>query len=267
MDRISSRHNPVVKRFRELARARAEDDHVLLDGEHLVAEALASRIPLELVAIAERLASDRLGTLAADLRRAGVRTIVVTEPVLAAISPVQNPSGVVAIARRLPASLDQVFARAPQLVLLIADVQDPGNVGTIVRTAEACGASGLVTSRGSADPFGWKALRGAMGSTFRLPVAARHDLADAAARARQKGIRLLAAVPRGGTDLPRADLRGPCAILLGGEGAGLAPALADTADAHLTVPMLPPVESLNVATAAAIILYEASRQRRGHVQA
>jgi TrmH family RNA methyltransferase len=174
---------------------------------------------------------------------------------------VQHPTGVVAIARRLTATLDEVFHRSPQLVLLIADVQDPGNVGAIVRTAEATGATGLVTTPGSADPFGWKALRGGMGSTFRVPIAARHDLRDAASRARRLGIRIFAAVPRGGTDLPRADLRGPCAILLGGEGPGLAPALVGAADEHLTIPMQPPVESLNVATAAAMILYEASRQR------
>ncbi len=261
MDRISSRQNPVVKRFRELVRAGADHEHVLLDGEHLVSEAIVSRVPLELVAISERHARGRLSGLVTDLKRAGVKTLSVTDPVLAAISPVQHPSGIVGIARRQPASLDQVFHLAPQLVLLVGDVQDPGNIGAIVRTAEASGATGVVTSRGSADPFGWKALRGAMGSTFRLPVAARHDLAEVADRARRLGVRLLAAVPRGGTDLRRADLRAPCAILVGGEGPGLAPALVGTADEHLTIPMQPPVESFNVAIAAAIILYEASRQR------
>lgn len=260
MDRISSRHNPIVKRFRELARAGADQQWMLLDGEHLVAEALASGVPLDLVAIAEPVASARAGDLAARLTQAGVKTLVVTEGVLAAISPVQHPSGVVGIARRLPVSLDRVFERSPQLVVLIADVQDPGNLGAIVRTAEAFGATGVVASRGSADPFGWKALRGAMGGTFRLPVA-RHDLGEIADRARRDGIRLVAAVPRGGTDLRRADLRGPRAVLVGGEGAGLAPALVAAADERLTIPMQPPVESFNVAIAAAIILYEALRQR------
>ena len=264
MDRISSRQNPVVKRFRELVRAGADQEHVLLDGEHLVSEAILSRVPLELAAVSERFARGRLRALVTDLKRAGIKTLSVTDAVLAAISPVQHPTGVVAIARRLPASLDQVFHLSPQLLLLIADVQDPGNVGAIVRTAEASGATGVVTSGGSADPFGWKALRGSMGSTFRLPVAAKHDLAAVVARARASGLKLVAMVPRGGADPATVDLRVPCAILLGGEGAGLARELAAIADEPVTIPMRPPVESLNVAIAAAIILYESSRQRAHH---
>ncbi len=262
MDRISSRQNPLVKRFRELARAGADHHQVLLDGEHLVCEAIASRVPLELVALSDRLARGRLSALVTDLKRAGVKAVSVTDPVLAAISPVQHPTGVVAIARRQPASLDQVFHLSPQLLLLIADVQDPGNVGAIVRTAEAAGATGIVTSGGSADPFGWKALRGSMGSTFRLPVASRHDLAEVVARARKSRLTLVAMVPRGGADPAEVDLRVPCAILLGGEGGGLAGELSSAADLPVTIPMRPPVESLNVAVAAAIVLYEASRQRR-----
>jgi RNA methyltransferase, TrmH family len=117
-----------------------------------------------------------------------------------------------------------------------------------------------VAGEATADPFGWKALRGAMGSSLRLPVA-RERLVNAIARARTAGVRIFAAIPRGGTALSRCDLSGPAAILVGGEGAGLPGALLDEADERLTVPMKPPVESLNVSIAAALILYEASRQR------
>jgi TrmH family RNA methyltransferase len=261
MDRISSRQNPLVKRFRELVRGGADHREVLLDGEHLVSEAIVSRVPLELVAVSDRQARGRLSALVTDLKRAGVKIVAVTDPVLAAISPVQHPSGVVGIARRLPATLDQVFHLSPQLLLLVADVQDPGNLGAIVRTAEASGATGMVTSGGCADPFGWKALRGGMGSTFRLPVA-RHDLAAVVARAKKMGLKLAAMVPRGGADPADVDFSAPCAILLGAEGAGLARDLSAAADLPVTIPMHPPVESLNVAVAAAIVLYEASRQRR-----
>lgn len=260
MDVISSRHNPLVKRFRDLARAGAGDETVLLDGQHLVEEAIATELPIEVAAFAQKYATGRLVTLAAKARRAGARTIAVTDEVLAALSPVQHPSGVVAIARRPAASVEQVFARAPQLVVLMSDVQDPGNVGAIIRAAEACGASGIVAGHGTADPFSWKALRGAMGSTFRLPVATQ-PLGDAIAVARKIGVRILAAVPRGGTPLPQCDLRSPAAVLLGGEGGGLPARLLERADHRLTIPMRPPVESLNVAIAAALIVYEASRQR------
>jgi TrmH family RNA methyltransferase len=122
----------------------------------------------------------------------------------------------------------------------------------------------VATSDASADPFGWKALRGAMGSTFRLPVAPHQDLDHAIDAARAAGIRVYATVPRGGTTLAAADLRRPCAVLLGGEGPGLPGALVGRADERLSIPMRGPVESLNVATAAALIVYEAARQRSAH---
>jgi RNA methyltransferase, TrmH family len=263
MERISSRHNPLVKRFRDLARLGATDDVVLLDGQHLIEEAITAELPIEIAAFSEKHAQGRLLTLAARTRRVGAKTITVTDQVLAAISPVQQPSGVVAIARRPAPSLEQVFARQPQLVVLLSEVQDPGNVGAIVRAAEACGASGIVAGVATADPFGWKALRGAMGSTFRVPVA-RAPIEAALGAARACGARVFATVPRGGTPLPACDLRGPAAVLLGGEGSGLPAAWFGAADTRLTIPMRGQVESLNVAIAAALILYEASRQR-GHV--
>jgi RNA methyltransferase, TrmH family len=266
VEHISSRHNPVVQRFRALARgagSTADAGAMLLDGPHLIEEALASGVTLDTIAFAERHLPGRFDTLAARAAAGGVRRVVVTEQVLAAMSPVQQPSGVVAIGARRSASLDDVFSRQPPLILLLAEVQDPGNVGAIIRTAEACGATGVIPGDATADPLGWKALRGGMGSTFRLPVAARQPLEDAARRAQAAGIRLLSAVPRGGTPLPDCDLRGPSAILLGGEGPGLPEALVRLADEHVTIPMRPPVESLNVAIAAALLLYEASRQRAG----
>jgi TrmH family RNA methyltransferase len=261
MERISSRQNATVKRFRELGRSRAADDWMLLDGQHLVEEALSAGIRLDVVAFGERVVPGRLATLAAQSARAGARTLSVSDEVLAAMSPVERSSGVVAIAQRPAASIDDVLARAPQLVLMLSGIQDPGNVGAIIRAAEACGATGVVTGEATADPLGWKALRGSMGSTLRLPVAARQPLEQVASSARHAGLRVIATVPRGGTPLPQADLRHPCAVLLGGEGGGLSDALLSDADERITIPMKPPVESLNVSIAAALILYEASRQR------
>ena len=146
-------------------------------------------------------------------------------------------------------------------MLILADIQDPGNVGAILRVAEACGATGVATTEGTADPYGWKALRGSMGSAFRLRVAVRQPLLDAARRARSRGLQLWAAVPRGGTPLPTCDLRRGTAVMLGGEGSGLPPDLVAFADERLTIPMRRPVESLNVATSAALIAYETQRQR------
>ncbi len=267
MERITSRQNAIVKRFRELARTSGggTPGEVLLDGAHLVQEALACGVPVEVAAFSDRQVGTSsvspLARIARDVKKKGGRVLSVSEHVLAAMSPVQHPSGVVAIAHTGPSDLRAAFAHTPQLVLVLAGLQDPGNVGAIVRTAAACGATGIVTIEGSANPFGWKALRGAMGGTFRVPVAARGTLPDVIAAARDADVRLVAAVPHGGAPLPRVDLRRPTAILLGGEGAGISGAALAAATEAVTIPMRPPVESLNVAIAAALILYEASRQR------
>ena len=265
MERISSRQNPLVRRFREAAagsNGRGPRTVVLLDGEHLLREAVASRVPIDVAAFLDALVTGPLESLAAEVSRHGGRIVSASRPALAAMSPVRQPSGVVALAQLSARSLDDIFREEPALVLLLSEVQDPGNVGAIVRAAEAYGATGVVAGEGTADPFGWKALRGSMGSAFRIPVV-RAPIADAARAARARGLRLVAAVPRDGQPLPELDLRPPSAILLGGEGAGLADALVQQADARLSIPMREPVESLNVGVAAAVIAYEAARQRAG----
>jgi TrmH family RNA methyltransferase len=149
------------------------------------------------------------------------------------------------------------------LVVVAVDILDPGNVGAIVRVAEAAAATGLVAAGACADPFGWKALRGSMGSAFRLPIVAAASVADAVATARERGCRIVATVPRRGRSLYDATLAGALAILVGSEGAGVSQALIDSADELITIPMRPPVESLNTAVAASLVLYEAHRRRAG----
>lgn len=280
MERISSRQNAIVKRFRDLARtarpvkvdadpaARAgHSTEVLLDGEHLVQEALLNDIPIDIAAFSDKQLENVLSPvarIAKDIKKRGGRVLIVTDQVMAAMSPVQHSSGVIAIARARPADVRVVMAAGATLplVLVLAGLQDPGNVGAIVRTAAAFGASGVVAIEGSANPFGWKALRGAMGGTFRLPIAARGSLSEVVASATELGVRLVAAVPRGGTPLPRLDLRSPTAVVLGGEGAGVSQTTMAAVHETVTIPMQAPVESLNVAIAAALILYEAARQRQ-----
>ena len=260
MERISSRQNSVVKRFRALAHDSSADDDILLDGQHLIEDALDCRLTVDVAVFADS-AADRLASLVARAATSGVRTMIASDALLSALSPVQHPSGVVAIGRRPSSSIASALAGAPQLLLVIEGVQDPGNVGAIIRTAEACGASGVIVGSRSADPFGWKALRGAMGSSFRLPVIARVSRGDALDALRRAGIRIIATVPRGGRAPAELDLQRPVAILLGAEGGGLAGDWLEGADERLTIPMHGAVESLNVAVAAALVLYEASKQR------
>jgi TrmH family RNA methyltransferase len=270
MPRVTSRQHVVVKRLRQLARHSrvANDGAILLDGEHLVAEAIAAGLPIEVAVFRDPPAPgarDASTSLADAVVGAGGRVLTASEQAFGAMSPVQHPSGVVAIGRARTVSIADLFvqreAKRTPFVPLLIGVQDPGNVGAVIRSAAALGATGVAAIEGSADPFGWKALRGAMGGTFRLPVASAGTIDDIIAARDRTGIRLLATVPRGGTPLPEADLRGPTAILFGGEGAGLPDAATDAADGAISIPMRASVESLNVATAAALVLYEAARQR------
>lgn len=268
METVASRQNPVVKAFRALARHRGEGRQLLLEGEHLVSEALDAGVRMTTVALASRLLARADGTdererqLAERLKAHGARVLSVSESVMAAMSPVQTPSGIVAIAEFEPPPLDQAVRGTLPLVGILAAVQDPGNLGAVIRTAEASGATGLIACAPSADPYGWKALRGAMASTFRLPVPERVALHDALLTARRRGLVIAAAVPRGGTPMHEFDFRRPLALMLGGEGPGLGADELVHADEQVTIPMQPPVESLNVAVSAAVILYEAFRQRR-----
>lgn len=273
MESVTSRQNAVVRTFRGLARRRGEDGQVLLEGEHLLTEALNAGVRITTAALASRMLhrearadAEKVARLADRLKKQGARVLSVSDTVLGAMSPVQTPSGVLAIAQVTPVRLEGVMGGSLPLVAVLAGVQDPGNLGAVIRTAEAAGATGLVACPPSADPFGWKALRGAMGSTFRLPVPDRVPLHEALLAARKRGLVIAAAVPRGGRPMRDFDFRRPLAIMLGGEGAGLDASHLDHADERVTIPMNAPVESLNVAVSAAIILYEASRQREARVE-
>jgi len=260
---VTSRHNPLVKRFRDLARSRQLDQRtLLLEGSHLVGEALGAGLRIVCAAFSEAALSDVANSdLVRRLAAAATDVVTVSDAVLSALSPVPSPSGVVAIGQREPTSLEAAFEQAPQLVFIPVDLQDPGNAGALIRAAEAAGATSVVFCGASADPFGWKALRGSMGSALRLPVVARSDPSRAVEAARRRSVRIIAATPRGGGSLYDTDLTEPVAILFGGEGPGLAPDVAAQSDAVLSIPMRAPVESLNVAVAAAVVGYEAFRQR------
>jgi TrmH family RNA methyltransferase len=254
--KIATRTHAIVQACRALANGRGADGVVLLDGEHLIAEALRSGVRIRDLVAMEGTAS----ALVARVRATGATVYEATTMVMDAVSPVRTPSGLVAIAAWVPAELMHVFLPAPAFAIGLVGVQDPGNAGAVIRSAHALGATGVVVSDGTADPAGWKALRGAMGSTFHVPVS-RASLADALAAGRQAGVRVLAAVASQATPIERADLSGPCLLLLGNEGAGLSDDVLAEADTRVTVPMRAGIDSLNVAVTAALILYEARRQR------
>jgi TrmH family RNA methyltransferase len=260
---ITSRHNPVVRTFRELAhQPDATGTRLLLDGAHLIREAIAAGMEFETVAVA---GSRAPGTEEADVARAahnhGARVLTVSDSAFAAMSPVRAPSGIVAIARREPIDAEAICRRENGFVLIAVDVQDPGNIGSLIRAGEAGGITGVLVCGASASPFSWKAVRGSMGSILRVRIAAEPTIDAAVSCIRKHGGRIVAAVPRDGRDPDTASWRGRVALLIGGEGSGLSDADVRRADELVTIPMAKPVESLNVAVAGAILVYAARRQR------
>src|SRR5262249_50160163 len=166
------------------------------DGVHLITEALAAGIPIREAAVAaDALERPESRGILERLAAARVDSVAVTAPVMAALSPVRSASPFVALARRPAHANGAVFERTPSLVIVATDVQDPGNLGAIVRVAEAGGASGVVAAGTTADPFGWKALRGSMGSALRLPIVRQPSASEALADVRRHGCRIVATTP------------------------------------------------------------------------
>ena len=281
METIASRKNPLVLLMRRVAQGDADErGRVLLDGLHLVQEARAAGLPLSTAAFTTKVLSAPDGVarrLATSLAGLGCRVAQVSDAVMEAMSPASTPSGVVALTARPRHELAEMLPPAVKqpFLCVAAGVQDPGNVGAIVRVAEAGGAAGVIVTGNSADPYGWKALRGAMGSAFRLPIVREPELDRVLATLRAAGVRVLAtataaaaaaAVANGGGVTSRRafsdkPLTGACAFVLGGEGPGLPEEIISSADGIITIPMEPAVESLNVAMSAGLIIYEARRQR------
>jgi len=263
---ISSRTNPRIKALASLQqrKERAAAGLALAEGVHLAVEALASDIPVETLVLAETAcARPEAEALRAQAAANGVEILELADGCYAKISELQSPEGVAVVFRPRAHALADLCGADARL-LVAAGVQDPGNAGALVRVSEAAGASACVFLEG-ADITGGKFLRATMGSCFRLPCL-RTDLPAFLQAARQNRIRVLAALgPEPAAELgirsvsyTEADYCSPVAICVGAEGAGLPGELLAAADAFLSIPMRAPVESLNVAVAAGILLY---RQR------
>ncbi len=260
IETIASRSNPFVKRF-VAARAGRERQVMFIEGARLVEEALRSQVKLEAVAYSARLRDTPRGAALFDeLQRQPCRGAMLTEEVMAHISDVETAPGVIALGARPAASPLAARDPHPPLLVLADGLQSPGNLGALIRTAEAAGATGVLVTVGTADPFQPKALRAAAGSAFRLPIGAGESAASLCRELRRQGIRIAAADSRGDTPYDAFDWRVPVAVWLGSEGHGLA-ASEGQFDVRLAIPMAGAVESLNVAVAGALLLYEARRQR------
>jgi TrmH family RNA methyltransferase len=254
-----------------------ERPHVFLEGIRLMEDAINAGAHFESVAFTAELESSERGAALLDLlRRVQCRGALVSKQVMEAIADTRAPQGVAAIVSRPYCELDDLFGDSPDLLVIADELQDPGNLGSIIRTAEAAGASGLITTRYTVDPFNDKAVRASMGSALRLPVVTGASRADIAARCRDNKIKTIASRASPGPtqgvieDAARGkrvklcaevDMTMPIALIVGREATGIPASAEGEADEFVHIPMAQGVESLNVAAAAAILLYEAARQR------
>jgi len=258
---VRSRSNPSFRRLVTL-KERGSDSLCLVEGPKLLEEAMRAGVAIVEVAFSGRAeTSARAKPLLAELAARGVPLRRLEGSLLASLSEAETSQGLVALAERPSFEEDAIFA-GRALVVVAVGIQDPGNLGGLFRTAEAAGASGAVLTEGTADPLSWKSLRGSMGSAFRLPHVRGLAASEAVRRLRERSLRIVATAATGGIPYPDFDWRGPVAVLLGSEGAGLPESLRKAADAVVTIPLQGSVESLNVGVAAGLLLFEAARQRR-----
>jgi TrmH family RNA methyltransferase len=259
---IRSRSNLHLRRFRALGE-QEDEGLALIEGWKLLEEALAAGAVIEEAALSAAVTPTERGRSALEeLSKRGVPVRLVEGSVFPSLSAAETSQGVLALARR-PSFDEEQFYRAVPLVVVAVGIQNPGNLGGLMRTAEAAGSTGAYLTEATADPFSWKALRGSMGSAFRLPHLRRQGVDSVLARVKKRGLKTLVSVAEGGTAYDEVDLRGGVALFFGNEGSGLPPHLLEGACTRVCIPMHGPVESLNVGVAAGILLFEAARQRGG----
>lgn len=265
-DLITSRSNPLVRLIRKLdadPEFRRERGLHLVWGARVVGETLREAGRIGHLIVGESLSRRKSsGPLLRLARHGGIPLATFSDSLLEAIAPGASDQGLLALVRIRTASLDELLpARGAPLLLLADQIRDPGNLGALMRLAEAAKASALVPLPGTVDPYHTRAGRASAGSILRIPIAPFPGEDAWQVLREAHGLRIVASLPRGGIPAHAADLRGPLALVVGNEGEGVSEAWQEAADLSVSIAMAGSVESLNVASAAAILLYEIDRQR------
>ena len=270
MREITSPSNEIIKKtvqYATKASARKEDGVFVAEGTKLVTEAPSSSV--RRLFVSESCLSDLqkekgklLGAFESLSSMLGQDDVIkVPDHVFEKLSTMKTPQGMLAVLDAPSYSEEDVSGKCVPLILVLEDIQDPGNVGTIFRTAEAAGVSGIILTPGCADPLSPKVVRSSMGAIFRIPFTIENDLPGCISRLEEKGITCFAARLDAAESYDKCDLASPCALLIGNEGNGLSEQIIDKASKGIFIPMSGKTESLNAAVSASILSYEARRQR------
>jgi TrmH family RNA methyltransferase len=257
---ITSASNERIKHARRVRDGR-EPGLIFIEGVRLAEEAVRSGLIID-TCFAVQCEESRQSELLAQFASQNVSVQFTTPEVLSALSDTVQSQGIILLAQRPMLSASVLSEASATLFLGLDRVQDPGNMGTLIRTAEAAGVGGIVALGGSVDVFSPKVLRSSMGSAFRLPILANATVEQLISLRESHGLKIVAAAGEGEIDYTDYDWQQPTLLLLGNEGRGVDAALMSQCDARLRIPLLNGVESLNVAAAGAVMLFEAARQRR-----
>jgi TrmH family RNA methyltransferase len=260
---ITSRDNSLLRQVRAVRDGKIEE-LIFIEGLRLCEEANRSDLAIEAVVVSEELLrKERAAAAIAELSRVSKRVASVSEKLLESVSYTKTPQGIIVLAHRPVASEDRLSMSldSSPLIVVLHQINNPVNVGAIVRTAEAAGATGVIATKSTSDPFSPKALRGAMGSAFRLPMWGGVDYGEMIDWCRRRRIVTVCADVEASTSYTQLNWTGPSALVLGPESTGFTDDELDQADQRVSIPMKGSAESLNVSVAAGILLFEAARQR------
>ena len=263
MMQITSRDNSLLRQARAVRDGRIEE-LIFIEGLRLCEEAHRSNLEIEALIVSEELwRKERAAAAVDELAAVAKRVASVSEKLLESISYTKTPQGIVVLAQRPESSKQRLDAGigANPLVVVLHQINNPVNVGAILRTSEAAGATGVITTRNTSDPFSPKSLRGAMGSAFRLPIWSGPTFEEVIQWCRGRGFTRICADVGASMSYTEIDWSESCALLLGPESAGFTDEELRNADRRVKIPMKGEAESLNVSVAAGILLFEAARQR------
>lgn len=261
---ITSTSNARVKRLVNLKKKRKSRDEekvFLVEGIRMFREVPVKQ--LEEVYVSESFYKKERDTVELVLKGSEVRPEVLSDTVFDYVSDTKTPQGVLCVVRQMEYSLEEVTAGECPMIMVLDHLQDPGNLGTILRTAEGAGVTGILMDQECVDVYNPKTIRSTMGSVYRMPFCYVEDLKEGICCLKKSGIHTYAAHLEGSQNYEKEDYRKPCAFLIGNEGNGLRKEIADLADIYIKIPMKGQVESLNAAIAASVLMFEAARQRRG----
>lgn len=261
---ITSTSNQQMKNLSALmkkSKERKEQGVFVVEGTKMVAEAPEEWIKhIYMSESYEKTASHQ--ELLHQLKQKGISVETVAENVFKSVSDTQTPQGILAIVERPVYSLEQMLQGDKTHLLILESIQDPGNLGTMVRTGEGAGITGIIMNKTTVDIFNPKTIRSTMGSIYRVPYYIAQNLEETLEVLKDKGVNLYAAHLKGTASYDEADYTGSTGFLIGNEGNGLSDTIADIASQYIKIPMEGQVESLNAAISATLLMYEANRQRR-----